>query len=70
MTKAEANKRAVKAALAARGKTQYWLAVKLDIDRSYLSLLLNGYRNFSPELVEKVRVVLGVDLSAPSEVTR
>jgi len=42
-------------AMESKGYSDATLAAKLDIDKSYVSLLRNGKRNPSPELIKKIK---------------
>jgi plasmid maintenance system antidote protein VapI len=44
----------------AQGRRQVWLAEQLDISPAYMTYLLNGRRQWTPELKTKVAAILGV----------
>jgi plasmid maintenance system antidote protein VapI len=68
VTISEGLKRQVKAALALKAKRQSWLAYRLGIEASTLSLYLNGRRDVSQELVDEMSRLLGI--SSDEAVTR
>src|ERR1700749_3958622 len=51
----------VKDEMEARKMTQQELAVKMQISKSEMSLLLNGYRNITPVIAIKLEKIWGVD---------
>ncbi len=63
MKKAEqANKRAIRAALAAQGRTQGWLARQARVSEGYLSRLLDGYTQPTDDVANRIRQATGVEL--------
>lgn len=60
-------KRAVRVWLAARGKTQVWLAGRLRFSESYVSTVLDGHRVPSEKFVERFERVTGIALGRSSE---
>lgn len=45
-------------------RTQQWLADQLDVDRSYVSLIMNGQRQPSLELALRIERITGVPLTS------
>lgn len=62
MPKQSALKRTVRVWLAEHDKTQDWLAFKLEISNSHLSLILSGYRPLTDELANDLERLTGIDL--------
>ena len=55
-----ADENAVRSTIEAQGRRLDWVAAQMGISQSYLTLLLNGKRRWSPRLRSKVATALGV----------
>jgi len=55
-----ADENAVRTTIETQGRRLDWVAAQMGISQSYLTLLLNGKRRWSPQLQSKVASALGV----------
>jgi hypothetical protein len=62
MSKRTLARRAVRVWLATHDKTQTWLAGRLGMHESLVSATLNGHRVPTPEFVDGVRKITGIDI--------
>lgn len=57
------NKSEVKVTMFKKGLDLNSLSRKLEVDVSYLSLIINGKRNPSPKLAKRIAETLGVEIT-------